>query len=99
MPDWRATTRNVRTLLEEEGWVRTTANSHPNSGGLVEENGHIVALGMAIDIFHSEDGVDVVLLTSRRERTILTASNRYSDRTFLRSIREVIAAERKRVNP
>ena len=99
MADWRATVTNVRTLLEEEGWVRTEAIAHKGSNGLVEERGHIVALGLAIEIFHNEDGVDIAFLAMSGFRAVVTASNRYSDRPILRAIRRVIATERKKVQP
>lgn len=99
MADWRATVTNVRTLLEEEGWVRTEAIGHEGTNGLVEERGHIVALGLAIEIFHNEDGVDIAFLATSGFRAVVTASNRYSDRPILRAIRRVIATERKKVQP
>lgn len=97
--DWRATVAAVRTLLEEEGWVRSEAVGHHGTNGLVEERGHIVDAGLAIEIFHNEDGVDVAFLGKSGFRAVVTASNRYSDRPILRAIRRVIATERKKVNP
>lgn len=98
MADWRATVTAVRTLLEEEGWVRAAAICHEGTS-LVEERGHIVDAGLAIEIFHNEDGVDVAFLGKSGFRAVVTASNRYSDRPILRAIRRVIATERKKVNP
>lgn len=99
MTNWNATLVAVRTLLEEEGWVRSEAIAHKGANGLVEERGHIVALGLAIEVFHNEDGVDIAFLGKSGFRAVVTASNRYSDRPILRAIRRVIATERKKVQP